>query len=318
MKFGTAIFAALGAAMCFAVAAVLQQESAQLADQDESLSLRLIADLLRRRKWLAGIGFLLAGFGLQALALSYGPVALVQPIIVTELAFAIPLAIWRRHRRAGHREWIGIACVIAGVAIFLWAASPASGTPNPGGGAWLASLVPVGAVAATAVLIGAKRRDQTKPMLLGAAAGLTFGVLAVLTKATTYLLSANVGTAFLHWQPYAAIAVGIAALVVSQSAYQAGPLAYSLPFVDILEPVVAVVIGETVLGEDLHVSGGILAVEAIAGAVAAAGIVCLTTSKTVLSIYEETIVADSHEADERGGRSQSGTSGPLLPKGLST
>jgi drug/metabolite transporter (DMT)-like permease len=294
MKFGAAILAALGAAMSFAVAAILQQESAQLASQDKSLSLRLLTDLLRRPKWLAGVGFLLAGFGLQALALSYGPVALVQPIVVTELAFAIPLAIWRRHRRAGRQEWIGIACVVAGVTIFLLAASPSSGTPNPAEGAWLASLVPVGAVAAIAVVIGASRRDQSRPMLLGAAAGLAFGVLAVLTKVTTYLLSVNVGQAFLHWQPYAAIGVGIAALVVSQSAYQAGPLAYSLPFVDILEPVVAVVIGETVLGEELHVSGGILAVEAIAGAVAATGIVFLTTSKTVLSIYEEPVAEAAH------------------------
>jgi hypothetical protein len=35
-------------------------------------------------------------------------------------------------------------------------------------------------------------------MALGAAAGLSFGVLAVLTKATTYLLGAGVGQAFLH------------------------------------------------------------------------------------------------------------------------
>jgi drug/metabolite transporter (DMT)-like permease len=303
VKFGAAIIAALGAAMSFAVAAVLQQESAQLASADKSLSLRLLTDLLRRPKWLAGVGLLLAGFGLQALALSYGPVALVQPIVVTELAFAIPLAIWRRHRRAGRQEWVGIACVISGVAIFLWAASPASGTSNPNGEAWITSLLPVAAVAGAAVTIGARRHDRTRPMLLGAAAGLAFGVLAVLTKATTYLLSSNAGGAFLHWQPYTAIAVGIAALVVSQSAYQAGPLAYSLPFVDILEPVVAVVIGETVLGEDLHVSGGILAVEVIAGAVAATGIVCLTTSKTVLSIYEEPVVANREDAGRLGAAS---------------
>jgi drug/metabolite transporter (DMT)-like permease len=298
MKFGTAIVAALGAAIGFAVAAVLQQESAQLASQDKSLSLRLLADLLRRPKWLAGVAFLLVGFGLQALALAYGPVALVQPIIVTELAFAIPLAIWRRHRRAGRQEWSGIACVVTGVAIFIWAASPASGTPNPGGAGWLASLLPVGAVAAAAVITGAKRKDPTRPMFLGAAAGLTFGVLAVLTKSTTYLLSHDVGQAFLHWQPYTAIAVGITALVVSQSAYQAGPLAYSLPFVDILEPVVAVLIGETVLGEGLHLSAGVLAVAAIAGVVAAAGIILLTTSKTVLSIYEDRPAADRDDVQE--------------------
>jgi drug/metabolite transporter (DMT)-like permease len=287
VKFGASIIAALGAAISFAVAAVLQQESAQLASQDKSLSLRLLADLLRRPKWLAGISFLLIGFGLQALALSYGPVALVQPIVITELAFAIPLAIWRRHRRAGRREWLGIAGVVGGVSLFLWASAPVSGTTNPGGAAWLAALVPVGGVAAAAVITGSRRHGPTRAMFLGAAAGLAFGVLAVLTKATTYLLSIDVGAAFLHWEPYAAIGVGIAALVVSQSAYQAGPLAYSMPFVGVLEPVVAVLIGETVLDEEVRVSGGVLAVEAIAAAAAVTGIVLLTTSKTVHTIYEE-------------------------------
>ena len=69
MKFGASIAAALGAAISFALAALLQQESAQLVSRDKSLSLSLLTDLLRRPKWLAGIGFLLAGFGLQALAM---------------------------------------------------------------------------------------------------------------------------------------------------------------------------------------------------------------------------------------------------------
>ena len=73
-------------------------------------------------------------------------------------------------------------------------------------------------------------------MFLGAAAGLAFGVLSVLTKAVTHQLSADLSKALVTWQVYAAIAVGIAALLVSQSVYQAGPLAYSMPFVGVLEP----------------------------------------------------------------------------------
>ncbi|MGH9114438.1 MAG: DMT family transporter, partial [Acidimicrobiales bacterium] len=96
MTYPTSILAALAAAVAFAVAAVLQQESTECVPKDKSLSLRLLADLLRRPKWLAGGACLLAGFGLQALALAFGPVALVQPIVITELAFAIPLGIWRR------------------------------------------------------------------------------------------------------------------------------------------------------------------------------------------------------------------------------
>ncbi|MGH9115956.1 MAG: DMT family transporter, partial [Acidimicrobiales bacterium] len=223
VTFGSAIFAALGAAMCFAVAAVLQQESAQLVEEDKSLSVALLADLLHRPRWIVGGGFLLAGFGLQAVGLAFGPIALVQPIVVLELAFAIPLWIFRRHRHSGWREWAGIVCVVGGVALFLLIASPAQGSPTARASDWVASLVPVGGVAFAAVAVGARSKGPHRAMLFGTAAGLAFGVLSVLTKATTYLLSRDVAGAFLNWQPYAAIAVGIVALVVSQSAYQAGP-----------------------------------------------------------------------------------------------
>src|SRR5690348_12116202 len=87
--FTTSIAAALAAAVAFALAAVFQQEAARTADPDSSLSPRLLLILLRRPRWLAGVGLLLCGYGLQALALVNGPVALVQPIVATELAFAV-------------------------------------------------------------------------------------------------------------------------------------------------------------------------------------------------------------------------------------
>ncbi len=293
IMYEAAILAALGAAVCFALAAVLQQESTQSVSEEKSLSFGLLTALLHRPKWLAGGAFLLSGFGLQALALSYGPVALVQPIVVTELAFAIPIGILRKHRRAGQREWAGILCVTGGIAIFLLAASPGSGIQEPEGVDWLLSLLPVGAVAAAAILAGSRRQGPKRAMFLGAAAGLSFGVLAVLTKALTHLLSSDLLKAFTTWQVYLTIAVGITALVISQSAYQAGPLAYSMPFVGVLEPLVAVVIGDTVLGESVGQSPGQLAIELVAAVVACTGIVLLTTSDTVLSIYEE----EGHRAD---------------------
>jgi drug/metabolite transporter (DMT)-like permease len=287
MKYGPSIVSALCAAVCFAIAAVLQQESTQTVSATKSLSLGLLTDLVKRPRWVAGGVFMVTGFGLQALALSYGPIAVVQPIVMTELAFAIPLGILRRHRRAGRQEWAGIWCMIVGVSVFILAAAPGSGIQEPSGTAWLASLIPVGAVAAVAVTVGSARHGPARAMFLGAAAGLAFGVLSVLTKAVTHELSADLSKAFVTWQVYVAVAVGIAALVVSQSAYQAGPLAYSMPFVGVLEPLVAIVIGDTVLGEQVKLSGGMFALELTAAAVACVGIVLLTTSPTVLSIYEE-------------------------------
>lgn len=288
MRYGTSVICALLAAVMFAFAAVMQQESTLTVSSDKSLSLSLLRDLLTRPKWLLGGLSMLAGFGLQAVALSFGPVALVQPIVVLELAFAIPFGILRRHRHAGLREWAGILAVMSGISIFLLSASPGNGVQNPPTTQWIESLVPVGVVAALCVLLGSTRRGPTRAMFLGSAAGLSFGVLSVLTKAVTHLLSRDVVRAFVTWQVYVAIGVGIVALTVSQSAYQAGPLAYSMPFVGVLEPLVAVVIGDVVLGEAVRLSETQFILELAAAAVACLGILLLTTSQTVLSIYEET------------------------------
>lgn len=287
MRYGVSIVCALVAAMNFAVAAVLQQESTLTVDEDKSLTFGLLVELFSRRKWLFGGVCLLCGFGLQALALAFGPVAVVQPIVVTELAFAIPIGIVRRHRRAGPQEWAGIAAVMAGISVFILAASPGSGIQNPATRDWLFSLIPVACVSAALVVAGSTRRGSKRAMLLGSAAGISFGILSVLTKAVTHLLSRDVSKAFTTWQVYVTIAVGVVALVVSQSAYQAGPLAWSMPFVGVLEPLVAVIIGDTVLGEQIRLSEGQFAIELIAAVVACLGIVALTTSQTVLSIYEE-------------------------------
>ncbi len=287
MRFGTSVVCALLAAVMFAFAAVMQQESTQTVSADRSLSPGLLLDLLKRPQWVLGGLSMLAGFGLQAAGLAFGPVALVQPIVVLELAFAIPFGILRRHRRAGLREWAGILAVMSGVAIFLLSADPAKGVQNPPTVQWIESLVPVGIVATACVAIGSTRHGPTRAMFLGSAAGLAFGVLSVLTKAVTHLLSTDVLRAFYTWQVYVAVGVGIVALTVSQSAYQAGPLAYSMPFVGVLEPLVAVVIGDVVLGEAVRLNETQFALEIAAAAVACLGILLLTTSQTVLSIYED-------------------------------
>ena len=278
---------ALLAAVMFAFAAVMQQESTLTVGSEKSLSPGLLVDLLRRPKWLLGAAAMLSGFGLQAVALAFGPVALVQTIVVLELAFAIPFGILRRHRHAGLREWAGILAVMTGISIFLLSADPRGGVQNPPTTQWIESLVPVGIVAAVCVAIGSTRHGPTRAMFLGSAAGLAFGVLSVLTKAVTHLLSTDVLRAFYTWQVYVAIGVGIAALTVSQSAYQAGPLAFSMPFVGVLEPLVAVIIGDVVLGEAVRLTEGQFVLELAAAAVACLGILLLTTSQTVLSIYEE-------------------------------
>jgi drug/metabolite transporter (DMT)-like permease len=293
---GIALVAALSGAMCFAWAAILQQESAQEAPEDKALRLSLLVELLRCPKWLAGVSVMVAGYGLQVVALARGPVALVQPLIITELAFAVPLAIWRCHRTAGSREWAGIGFVVVGISGFLLMATPESGNADAPDGAWLFVLLASIAILASVIHFASRASGPVRAMILGAAAGLAFGLLAALTKSMTQTAREGVGQMLASWQLYAVIVVGIGALVLSQSAYQAGPLAYSMPVVAILEPLVAVLLGVLVLDEQILLHGLALLFELLAVIVACTGIGLLTTSRTVLSIYEEsTRAAETHE-----------------------
>lgn len=200
----------------------------------------------------------------------------------------------------GWREWAGIGGVLVGVCTFLVAASPESGNPEPSGDSWLLGLLPITIAIAVAVHFGARSKGPARAMSLAAAAGLAFGVLAVLTKPITYTVREGAGQVLTSWQLYAAVVCGIEALVLSQSAYQSGPLAYSMPIVAITEPIAAVILGATILGEEIFLGGLALLVEFLAVVLACTGIGLLATTPTVLSIYEEGVSPATHSSEGHG------------------
>ncbi|HET6818101.1 MAG TPA: DMT family transporter, partial [Mycobacteriales bacterium] len=223
-----AVIAALAAGCMFAVGSVLQQSAARETPTEKSLSWRLLVDLAHRRRWLLGIGSDAFSFGLQALALAFGPLALVQPLAVTGLLFAVPLAVRRRGRRLHTREWLGTAAVAGGLAAFLGAAAPSQGLPQTTPARWVLVVVSVGALMAAGVVLGKVIGGVVRPSLYGLAAATAFGLLAALTKASTHLLGEGASTFFTSWQPYAMAVVAVAGAIVQQSAFQAGPLPASL------------------------------------------------------------------------------------------
>ena len=97
-----AVVAALLAAFCFAVAALVQQTVARAAGADEVMHPRLLLDLARRPRWLAGIGLDAMSFLILALALAFGPLALVQPLASLDVLFALPLIARLQGRPAHH------------------------------------------------------------------------------------------------------------------------------------------------------------------------------------------------------------------------
>jgi drug/metabolite transporter (DMT)-like permease len=248
------VLASLGAACCYAIAAVLQQSAA--SDQRSSLSLRpaLLLALARRRPWLIGIVVSIAGYALQFLALRRGALALVEPLLVASLVIALPLSAVLEHRRLTNREWAPGALIVAALSLFLVAARPGPGRPHAGTAAWIA-LGCLTVCAVTACIRLAGRGGRRRAVLLGTGAGLLFGVTGALTETTGHLLGHGIVHILSNWAPYALILAGVAALILNQSAFQAGRLEWSLPVMTILEPLAAIVIGEFMFGE--HIAGGL-------------------------------------------------------------
>lgn len=294
------ILSALVAAVCFALSAVLQQQSARAAPKSESLHFRLLLSLARRRSWLAGVGLMNLAYALESLALGLGNVTLVEPVIVTELVFALVIGARIRGRRAGPQEWIGAIFVVGGVTAFLAAAGPGSRRigPLPSIGDWLIALVPCAVVVVCGLLLARHARPWSRAGLLGAVAGVAFGLLAVLTRVSVSLfeLRGAVGL-FSSWEPYLLLLLGLGGFIISQSAYQAAPLAGSLPLIDACEPVTAVVIAATILGERIDLSPGAIAFEGLGAALAISGVFLLGRSPVVIATYQADPDLEEEPAD---------------------
>jgi drug/metabolite transporter (DMT)-like permease len=272
-----AVVAALGAACCFALAAVVQHSAAR--DTGEKLlRLRLLLALARNPRWLAGVALGVLSFAIQGLALAFGPLALVQPLAATDVLFALPMIAVLHHYRLTRGDWLGAGAVAGGIALFLAVSPPSEGMRAPGLAAWAPVIVTAGVFAAVAGLVATRARGATQVIWLAAGAGITYGVLDALTKSTVDLLADNGFATLLRWEPYALLAAGTVGTLLSQSAFQAGALSVSLPVIDTLEPVSAVVVGAFVFGERLAASPGRLAAQLAGGAIAAAGIAALSRS----------------------------------------
>ena len=272
---------ALAAGATFAGASVLQQRAARTAPAADTLRPRLILDLVHLRSWLAGAAAGAVGFAFQAVALYLGPITLVQPLIISELLFALPLSARLSGGRLGVREWAGAGLVVVGLAAFLVTASPTQSVRPLDATGWSPVLGTTVLVVGAALALAPRRPGLRRTSMLAVATGLTFGVMATLTKAVGTLFADRGIAAVSSWHPWALAVVALVGVLLSQSAFQAGPLAVSLPLIDVLIPLSASVIAVTAFHEGISHTPVDIVVEVCAGAAAIAGIALLDTSPLV-------------------------------------
>ncbi|MFI9105337.1 DMT family transporter [Streptomyces fildesensis] len=266
----------VGAACCLGLGFVLQQRAAQRAPLADFLSFRLLLDLIRMPQWLLGMALMIGGQVLGALALARGEVSLVEPLLATNLLFALALSRWLSGQPLGRSGWAGVALLALGVTAFIVAGQPAGGGPEAGA---LRHWLVLGVVVGLALLLvtSAKRLPaSSEATLLALAAGLLYGLQDALTRICGELAREDgVQILAVHWQPYVVAAIGLTGLVLVQSAFETAPLRMSLPALTAAQPLAGIACGIGFLGDRLRVTPGALAWEAAGLAAITVGVVLL-------------------------------------------
>ncbi len=272
------IVLALVAALLFALGTVLQQR-AGLESPSEGASSGLLLRMARRPVWLAGILADAFGFIAQAAALGIGRLAVVQPLLVASVVFALPLGARLTGQRVRRLDVGAAFLVVAALVAFLAIADPSGGRDDAPLGDW---LVAGGACILACVplfLLGRSGSAPRRAASLGIATGILFALSAALTKVVVDDLGDGILDVFASWHLYALIVVGYASMTLNQLALNTGALAPAVATSMAFDPITSVVLGVTLLGESLNTSPLQAAGTALALAAALAGMAILARSQ---------------------------------------
>ena len=290
---------AASAAFVNALTSVLQRIGVETAPDSDAMRLSLMKHAIKRGIWLIGFVLMLVVFGLQATALRFGELSVVQPVLTTELLFLLLiLAVYFRYR-LGLREWLGAVTIVAGLGGFFLAARPHGGQVLPSNTQWLvASVILISAITAF-ILAGMRGPRWWRAAAFGAATAVTAAYGAALTKAITGYVSEGWGHVFTHFQPYMLAVSGLGTVFLLQNALHAGPITASRTTLVTINPLVSIVLGITLFHDKLRSGVGWVSLEVFGLAVLVAGVVVLTRSPLVAGADD-----DGSEGEMLGGARQ--------------
>ncbi len=275
---------ALGAAFANALTSIFQRMAVEDAPERASLRLSLLAHALKRGIWLGGFALMIASFAMQAVALHFGRLTQVQPILTTELLFLVLLLGSSFGFRIGWREWLGTAGVAGGLAGFLIFAAPGGGNVVPTSSEWLEVGLSCGGAAVIAVFFARSGSRWRRAALFGTASAIGFAFTASLTKVVSTYAAQDWASIVRHWETYALAACGALSLFLAQNAFHAGPIAASQSTLVMVDPLASILIGVSLFGDQLRTRGAWGPLEAISLLVLFAGAFVLCRSRLVRGV----------------------------------
>lgn len=253
-KTDIATLLAVASALCVAIGDVLQQRAAHRI-KDRSVShTQLFASLLRNQRWRWGVVLLAGSIALQAAALRWGSVLLVQALLMLSLLFALPINARLSNRTVTGGEWVWASLLTVAVVVVVVAGNPQAGRSSASLGTWTAVAVALGPPLGACVVAGRKWGGAPAAVLFAFVSGSLWGVFAVLSKVVVAQLGEGGSAVARSPEVYAWLLVAAGGFVWGQAAFRAGPLTASMPTLEISQPVIAAVLGVAVLDETLDAS----------------------------------------------------------------
>jgi drug/metabolite transporter (DMT)-like permease len=221
-------------------------------DIDMRHPLTSAAALFRSKWWAIGFAVALVAWVLHVAALALAPISLVQAVISGGLVFLAVLADRWFGFELGRREWLGVALTALGLAFLGLTVEKGTNSHSSysisGMIAFEGGMILIG----TLLLLShrVERIRHRHGVLLGAAAGILFGVSDVSIKALTGTVPGDVFAIISPWTGVA-IAASIAAFYASARALQVGEGVSTIAITTVSANVSAILGGILVFGDPL-------------------------------------------------------------------
>ncbi len=288
-----AVPAAVFGALSFGMSSNLQYRANHEVPERRAADPSLFAELFSNRLWRLSVLLAIVGFAFQVTALRFGPVMVVQPLLVTGLLFYVLLTPILAGRRPDQVRILGACLALAGLIAFLVVARP-----SDAGGRDLtpATILPLGGglavllVACVVASYSVARRWRS--LLLALATGICYGVTAGLVRSLTNRFGDGFPELFTHWQLYAICVLGPTGVLLNQNSFQAGRLGSpALAIIITVDPLISIGVGLLWLSGTITLGVGPVTGEVLGLAVMVGGIAILATRAPHLSSSTEQAAA---------------------------
>ncbi|MEU9009935.1 hypothetical protein AB0D12_09130 [Streptomyces sp. NPDC048479] len=262
---------ALGSAVCYGTASVLQAIAARAAEPGTGSGVdpALLLRALRQWRYVAGLALDALGFVLQIVALRSIPIYAVGAALAASLAVTAVVATRLLDVRLSRTEWAAVAVVCAGLAMLGLASGEEGNRAGSPALAW--AMLGVALVVLLAGAVAGRLPDKARALVLGLGAGCGFGVVEVAVRLIDTVSLPEVLT---NPALYALLLGGGAAFLLLTSALQRGSVTTATAGMVIGETIGPALVGVVWLGDRTREGLAWLAVAgfvvAVAGALALA------------------------------------------------